>query len=133
MHSVHELIEWIALAIEVFGVLVIVGSIVLAFVPSSILSTRDAEDALTGYKQRMGRGLLLGLELLLAADIVETVGTPLTTQMLIPVGLLVLIRSFLSWSLEVEIDGHWPWDARSKRSQNVQQQPRGATALSRER
>lgn len=130
---VRELIEWIGLTIELLGVMVIVASIIVALVPNGLLRLREPADALTGYKRRMGRGLLLGLELLLAADIIETVGTELTVQMLLPLGLLVLIRCFLSWSLEVEIDGRWPWQARAEKLDTRSEPARVKPVLSSER
>lgn len=112
METVRGLIEWTELSIEVLAVLVIVGAIVTAAIPRSGLQpgTEPARgDAFSVYKRRMGRGLLLGLELLLAADIIGTVALTPTLQSLAALGLLALIRSFLSWSLEVEMDGCWPW------------------------
>jgi uncharacterized membrane protein len=53
--------------------------------------------------------VLLGLEILVAADIIRTVTMAPTLSNLAALGLLVAIRTFLSWSLEVEIDGRWPW------------------------
>ena len=61
------------------------------------------------YKFRIGRSLLLGLEVLVAADIVKTIGLDLTVESLGVLAVLVLIRTFLSWSLTVEIEGRWPW------------------------
>jgi uncharacterized membrane protein len=115
MGTVRQLIEWVALSIEVLAVLVIVGAIVLAVVnggrqrPDSVRT-----DVFTDYKRRMGRGLLLGLELLLAADIIGTVALTPTLESLASLGLLAVIRSFLSWSLDVEIDGCWPWRMRAE-------------------
>jgi uncharacterized membrane protein len=117
--SVREVIEWVALSIEMLAVIVIVGAVIMAATPSGMLRTRsqvERGDAFSAYKQRMGRGLLLGLELLLAADIIGTVALPPTLQSLAALGLLALIRSFLSWSLDVEIDGCWPWRARAEAS-----------------
>jgi uncharacterized membrane protein len=114
--SVREVIEWVALSIEMLAVIVIVGAVIIAATPSGMLRTRsqvERRDAFSVYKQRMGRGLLLGLELLLAADIIGTVAVTPTLQSLATLGLLALIRSFLSWSLDVEIDGCWPWQARA--------------------
>ena len=119
METVRSLIEWIALSIELLAVIVIVGAILAAMLPRRALWSRtglERGDAFSAYKQRMGRGLLLGLELLLAADIVGTIAAPATLQSLAALGLLALIRSFLSWSLDVEIDGCWPWQARSAES-----------------
>jgi len=61
------------------------------------------------YKFRIGRSLLLGLEVLVAADIVKTIAHELTSMSLILLAGLVLVRTFLSWTLVLEIDGRWPW------------------------
>ena len=61
------------------------------------------------YRAELARGILLGLELLVAADIVGTVAVTPTFESLAVLGLIVLIRTFLSFSLEVEIEGRWPW------------------------
>jgi len=58
---------------------------------------------------RLGKALLLGLEILVAADIVRTVALEATLVSILALGLLVLVRTFLSWSLTVEIEGRWPW------------------------
>ncbi len=60
-------------------------------------------------KGRLGRSLSLGLEILVAADIVRTVALEATMESVIVLGLLVLIRTFISWSLVVELEGRWPW------------------------
>jgi uncharacterized membrane protein len=65
-------------------------------------------------KQSLGRSLLLGLEILVAADVVRTVALEATLESVAVLGLLVLIRTFLSWALVVEIEGRWPWQARSE-------------------
>ena len=59
--------------------------------------------------RHLGRGLLLGLEILVAADIIRTVALEPTLASIAALGLLVLIRTFLGWSLTVEIEGRWPW------------------------
>ena len=63
-------------------------------------------------KVRLGKALLLGLEILVAADIIRTVALEATLQSVSVLGLLVLIRTFLSWALVVEIEGRWPWQPR---------------------
>jgi uncharacterized membrane protein len=117
IESIRWLMEWAALSIELLAVVVIISAIVLATMPGGWGRSRAAEatDAFSGYKQRMGRGLLLGLELLLAADIIGTIASEATLENLAALGLLAVIRSFLSWSLEVEIDGCWPWRAQAER------------------
>ena len=64
------------------------------------------------YKISLGKALLLGLEILVAADVVRTVALDATIQAVVTLGLLVLIRTFLSWALVVEIEGRWPWQVK---------------------
>ena len=77
----------------------------------------EEEDRYQRLKFTLGRALLLGLEILVAADIVRTVALEATLESVVVLGLLVLIRTFLSWALVVEIEGHWPWHARRDREQ----------------
>lgn len=67
------------------------------------------------YRQDIGRGILLGLEFLVAADIIRTVAVKPTLRGVAVLGLIVLIRTFLSVGLEVELQGRWPWQARERR------------------
>jgi uncharacterized membrane protein len=68
-------------------------------------------DAYRALKGNLGRTMLLGLEILVAADIARTVALPSTWENVLILGALVVIRTFLSWALEVEISGRWPWQA----------------------
>ncbi len=72
--------------------------------------------AYTALRQNLGRTILLGLELLVIADIINSITIEASLQSVAALGLLVLIRTFLSWSLEVEIDGQWPWQRASARN-----------------
>jgi len=63
------------------------------------------------YKIRIGRAMLLSLEVLIAADIVETVALAPTIQNMMALGVIVIVRTFLSWALTLEIEGHWPWQS----------------------
>jgi uncharacterized membrane protein len=114
--AIRVFIEWISLSIEVLAAVVIVCAIVTAVAPRNWLGIRPAErrtDLFSIYKQRIGRGLLLGLELMLAADILDTIAVQSTIESLSALALLALIRTFLSWSLEVEMEGCWPWRAKA--------------------
>ena len=73
------------------------------------LRERISEQESEAYKIRIGRSLLLGLEVLVAADIVQTIAHELTALSLGLLAGLVLIRTFLSWTLVLEIEGRWPW------------------------
>jgi uncharacterized membrane protein len=114
--QVHAFVDQIAKALELAGVAIIVGGIVLA----TLTFARDGvrtdgwQSAFPRYRSNIGRGILLGLELLVGADIISTITAPLTFE---SVGLLagiVLIRTFLSFSLETEIEGCWPWQRAAK-------------------
>lgn len=109
---VREVIEWAALAIEVLGATVIVAGVLRVVIKRGTiryLYRLDQPGAYETYKHQMGRSLLLGLEFLVAGDVVRTVALDPTLNNVAVLGLLVLIRTFLSWSLTVEIEGHWPW------------------------
>ena len=108
-----EAVEYVALGIEVLAVAVIVVGIAYATV-SYVLgrAARGRPRQLDLYRERLGRGLLIGLEILVAADVVRTVALDPTLESVAVLGLLVVVRTFLSWSLVVEIEGRWPWQAR---------------------
>ncbi len=107
-----RLLHLITRAIEVGGIAIIVLGTVGAsiFVLWQILRGRSGSDAFTLYRSNLGRAILLGLEFLVAADIVNTVAIEQTLESLAVLAGIVLIRTFLSFSLEVEIEGRWPWD-----------------------
>jgi uncharacterized membrane protein len=92
-----------------------VGIIVVGAVAATLVFLRDGfgeegwDGAFRAYRANLGRGILLGLELLVAADIIGTVAITPSLDNLAVLGLIVLIRTFLSFSLEVEIEGRWPW------------------------
>ena len=77
------------------------------------------------YRANLGRGILVGLELLIAADILKSVVVDPTLQGIAVLGGIVLIRTFLSVSLDVEINGHWPWETTRLRQQAEAEQMRG--------
>ena len=100
-------IHLVGICIEVFGVFIIVAGIV----GSTLLCVhwRQQSRPYDEYKIRIGRSLLLGLEVLVAADIVKTIAIELTFTSLGLLAGLVVVRTFLSWTLVLEIEGRWPW------------------------
>jgi len=108
-----EWIEYAALAIEILAVVIIVGAIFYAVGHYLIRAPMrpDHEEMYRELKIRLGRALLLGLEILVAADIIRTVALEATLKSVAILGLLVLVRTFLSWALAVEMEGRWPWQA----------------------
>jgi uncharacterized membrane protein len=113
-HALTRLMEPVATGLELFGVAVIVGGILWATARFLLRDLRsgDGIKAYERYRANLGRGILLGLEILVGADIVATVTAPLTFHSVGMLGLIVLIRTFLSFSLETEIEGRWPWRRR---------------------
>ena len=114
---VRAVIEWAALAIEILGATVIVAGVIrVAVMRGTVryLFQLDKPGAFERYKHQMGRSLLLGLEFLVAGDVVRTVALEPNLTNVVVLGLLVLIRTFLSWSLAVEIEARWPWQARAE-------------------
>lgn len=111
-----EWIEFAALAVEVLAVLIIVVTIFYAMIDYMIKGIRshNIENRYQELKVSLGKALLLGLEILVAADVIRTVALEATIQSVVTLGLLVLIRTFLSWALVVEIEGRWPWQAARK-------------------
>ncbi len=105
-------IDLIGTLIDLSGVTVIVAGILWATV---MFIRHSGERDYEHYKIRIGRSLLLGLELLVAADIVKTIAIEPTFLSLGVLAGLVVVRTFLSWTLTLEIAGHWPWqqDLRS--------------------
>lgn len=122
------LIEWAryaAVGLELFGVAVILLAVALAAVGyiRSGFRTGDWSGAYDGARANLGRGILLGLELLVGADIIATVTSPLTVE---SVGLLagiVAIRTFLSFALETEIEGRFPWRRHTAERAHPDQPP----------
>lgn len=99
-------------AIEVTGVLVIVGGAVLASITYVRHIRRATESSFEDFRRQLGRSILLGLEFLVAADIIATVAIKPSLESVAILGLIVIIRTFLSFSLEIELEGKLPW--RSK-------------------
>jgi uncharacterized membrane protein len=105
-------IEYASLGIEILAVAIIIAAIAsrtVRFLYQAVIRV-PAKDNFLQYKHGLGRALLVGLEILVAADIVRTVALEATLQSVLVLGLLVLIRTFLSWSLVVETEGRWPWN-----------------------
>ncbi|MCP3053552.1 DUF1622 domain-containing protein [Aurantimonas marianensis] len=105
-----QLLHWTTRSIEVVGIIVIVIGTIVATV--TFLRDRTAgnvSDSFHRFRSGLGRAILLGLEFLVAADIINTVAIEPTMESVLVLGGIVLIRTFLSFSLEVEIEGRWPW------------------------
>ena len=105
-----ELISIAGYGVEAIGVFIIVaGSVVFSF--RFLLHFREEPErsAYRNYRRQLGRSIILGLEFLIAGDIVRTVVVADTLTNVTILGLIILIRTFLSFTLHLEVEGHWPW------------------------
>lgn len=121
----HHAIELAASGIETFAIALIFISFSFATVRFLLRVSQKQDSAYADYKLMLGRSMLLGLEFLVAADVIRTVALEPTLSNIGILGLLVVLRTFLSWSLVVELEGHWPWHSAPI---STQSEPAGADA-----
>jgi uncharacterized membrane protein len=109
--GIEEAMDVVARGVEAIGILTLVLGLAAALVRAglALASGQGAEEGYRIVRTVFGRSILLGLEFLVAADIIRTVAVQPSLENVAVLGLIVLIRTFLSFSLEVEIDGRWPW------------------------
>jgi uncharacterized membrane protein len=113
-HTVAKIVELFGIAIIAFGAF---GTLALFAVRFANGINRD--QAVADFRSSLGRAILLGLEFLVAADIINTVAvTPTLLSVAVLAG-IVIIRTFLCFSLEVEIEGRWPWDRKRGEQRQV--------------
>lgn len=110
----QEWIETAGKAVDAAGVIAIVAGAILATVFAVTRLVRRQGDVYGRFRRFLGRSILLGLELLVAADIIRTVAVGPTLEGVGVLAAIVLIRTFLSFTLELEITGRWPWQKRDK-------------------
>ena len=131
MESSRFWIELAARIIETLAVAIMVVFILLGTVRWLMHSAKNIEGAYERYRIVLGKTLLVGLELLVAADIINTVAFALTPNNLALLGGLVLVRTALGWTLTVEVEGHWPWQqTKENRIGSVGDEPQDAAPVS---
>ena len=109
------LIESVGFAFELVGVAVIALGSMLASGRFIAQGIADIPARYRSLRQELGGAIVLGLEFLVAGDIIQTVAVDPSPQSVAVLGLIVLIRTFLSMTLQLEIDGCWPWQRRRSR------------------
>jgi uncharacterized membrane protein len=109
----YGIIEVVGKVIDAAGVAAIVVGALYASLNALTRGLRHQRPVYTQFRRLLGRAILLGLELLVAADIIRTVAVTPTLESVAVLGAIVLIRTFLSFSLELEITGRWPWQKPS--------------------
>lgn len=121
----HEIGIWIELSvrlIEALSVIIITLAILYAtyiFI-RRIRGHKGTMDPIEEYKERIGKSLLLVLEILVAADVIETVAFSKTFESVLLLGTLVVVRILLSWSIIVEMEGIWPWKRHAMKAEGRQ-------------
>ena len=109
MENFRQLMEIVGTAVDGVGVFIVAAGAVVATARLLIRRRHNAGNYYSSYRQDIGRAILLGLEFLIAGDIIRTVVVAPTVQNVLVLGLIVLIRTFLSLSLQLEIEGRLPW------------------------
>jgi len=109
MQYYRELMELVGRCVDAFGVLIIVIGAAVATGHFVLRRMRDFNTAYRAYRQGLGRAILLGLEFLIAGDIIRTVVVAPTLENVLILALIVIIRTFLSMALQLEVEGRWPW------------------------
>ncbi len=112
---ITPLASWCAIVIESIGIVIITFFALYALVNACwrLIKKEERDSIYQEFRESLGKGILLGLEFLIAADIIYTVAVELTFKTIGVLAVVVLIRSFLSLTLEVEISGRWPWQHKS--------------------
>jgi uncharacterized membrane protein len=113
----QEIIELVGKGVDAAGVGIVVAGVVVATALAVVMRLRRRQGAYESYRRLLGRSILLGLEFLVAADIIRTVAVTPTFRSVGVLSVIVLIRTFLSFALELEITGRWPW----QKSRTVEQ------------
>jgi len=103
---IGEVIDGVGVAVIAVGMLINAGAAAVGLI-------RHEANTYSRFREQLGRTILLGLELLVAGDIVRTVATEPTLTDVAVLAIIVLIRTFLSFSLDIELTGHWPWQKKT--------------------
>jgi len=109
MEYFRHIMEVVGTSVDGVGVFIVAGGMVVATVRLAARRAHETGNYYSLYRQDVGRAILLGLEFLIAGDIIRTVVVAPTLQNVVVLGLIVLTRTFLSLSLQLEIEGKLPW------------------------
>jgi len=109
------IIECISFSLEIIAVVIIFLAIIVALINIArhLLKHETTQESINAFKRTVGKGIQVALELLIAADIINTVVLSATLENVTVLAILVLIRTFLSWTLMFETEGKWPWSKKS--------------------
>jgi uncharacterized membrane protein len=120
IETVGQFVDFAGVAVMVLGALISIPLAVRGHQPRRLPEGAEKLTVYRSYRQLLGRSILLGLELLVAADIIRTVAVTPTFESVGVLAVIVLIRTFLSFSLELEITGRWPWQKEPRTSDSAE-------------
>jgi len=120
IETVGQFVDFGGVAVMVIGALISIPLAVRGHQPRRLPEGAEKLTVYRSYRQLLGRSILLGLELLVAADIIRTVAVTPTFESVGVLAVIVLIRTFLSFSLELEITGRWPWQKEPRTSDSAE-------------
>jgi uncharacterized membrane protein len=109
MTSYHDLMQFVGSCVDAVGVLIMVAGALIASIDFLRRQAAGFAQAYRGYREGLGRAILLGLEFLVAGDIIRTVAVAPTMENVLVLGMIVVIRTFLSMALQLEVEGNLPW------------------------
>ena len=114
---IGKVVADISFGLEIIAVLMIVAAIMAALLNFTrhLLKHEPSQECIDAFKRTVGKGIQIALELLIAADLINTVVLAATLENVAVLAILVIIRTFLSWTLIFETEGHWPWHTKEKK------------------
>ena len=112
IHDLLKIAGSVGEVVELIGVLVIVSGFVIAFFTVTFFKKRDSDDRFGEFRTSVKKSMLLGLEFLVAGDIIRTVTVDPSLMGVVSLGILVIIRTMLVFTIHLEIEGHWPWQKK---------------------
>jgi uncharacterized membrane protein len=125
IETVGEFVDFAGAAVMVIGAIISIPLALRGHQPRKLPAGAEKLTLYRSYRQLLGRSILLGLELLVAADIIRTVAVTPTFESVGVLAIIVLIRTLLSFSLELEITGRWPWQKASRETGDPVEAPAG--------
>jgi len=117
MDNIEKIIEIFGVVVEILGIITIVSAAFIAIILAiqRLAKGSDKINVYRSFRKQLGRGILLGLEFLVAGDIINTVAIKPGLRSVGALAIIVVIRTFLSFTLEVEMTGHWPWQCQERK------------------
>ena len=113
IHDLLKIAGSVGEVVELIGVLVIVSGFAIAFFRVTFFEKRDGDDRFGMFRTGVKKNMLLGLDFLVAGDIIRTVTVDPSLTGVVSLGLLVIIRTMLVFTIHLEIEGHWPWQKKA--------------------